>query len=80
MLGGQQAWHDHAAQLATRMEHMQVNVWPDALFAVCSSCGWMLEAPRAHQPRFRYSVATHECRPVEDSPRPAADLVPDALF
>lgn len=79
-LGGQAAWDAHAAQLNARMAHMQVTVLPDWLFWLCTDCGASMESERWEQPEFRYAAATHNCTPVEEISRGAADLVADVLF
>jgi hypothetical protein len=81
MLGGQQAWLDHAAALQGRLALLQVHVQPDWLYAVCTRCGWDLELNRALLPDFRYSVATHDCSGHRDvSPVAAADDAELVLF
>lgn len=77
MLGGQQAWHDHAAALQGRLQLLQVHVTPDWLYALCTRCGWESEPDCLDLRAFRYSVATHDCSHQQEvSPVVAAD---DAL-
>ena len=77
MLGGQQAWHDHAAAVQRRWAMVQVHVTPDWLYALCSSCGWESEPDTLDLPVFRYSVATHECSRQEDTLTAAAPVPAD---
>lgn len=72
MLGGQQAWNDHAAALTARVALLQITVQPDWHYAVCTRCGWELEADRSMRIAFRYSVATHDCSHQEETPSVAA--------
>jgi RNA polymerase-binding transcription factor DksA len=72
MLGGKQAWKDHAAAVAARVELQQITVMPDWHYTVCTRCGWELEADRLSRQAFRYAVATHECSPLEEIPLWAA--------
>jgi hypothetical protein len=66
MLGGQQAWHDHAAAVQRRWAIIQQHVTPDWLYALCSSCGWSWEPDSLDLPAFRYAVATHDCSHQEE--------------
>jgi hypothetical protein len=66
MLGGQAAWHAHAAAVNARVALQQIHVRPDWLFTVCTSCGWSLELDRHFVYDFRYSVATHDCSHLEE--------------
>lgn len=78
MLGGQQAWTDHAAALAARVALQQITVEPYWHYTVCTACGWELEADRSMRIHFRYSVATHECGRQPEPVAPVAAAA-DAL-
>ena len=83
MLGGQQAWKDHAAAVAARVALQQITVEPNWHYSVCTRCGWEMEADRSMRIAFRYSVATHDCSHQEVSPvaaAPDSELVTDLLF
>lgn len=72
MLGGQQAWHDHAAAVQRRWATIQQHVTADWLYALCTRCGWESEPDTLDLRAFRYAVATHECSHQELAPVAAA--------
>ena len=79
VLGGQQAWHDHAAAVQRRWAMIQQHVTPDWLYALCTSCGWSWEDSLDLR-AFRYAVATHNCSHQEDAPLVAAEDESLVLF
>lgn len=80
MLGGQQAWKDHAAVVAARVALQQITVMPDWHYSVCTRCGWEMEADRSMRIAFRCSVATHDCSHQEEISPVAAAPNDSVLF
>lgn len=80
MLGGQQAWFDHALRVNARKALQQVHMTADWLYTLCTACGWSHEPADLDVSAFRYAVATHECSRPEPVQAAAADDSALVLF